>query len=162
MSTIIDAFQIQPIHRLENDGWKVTASSFEPGEGETEHCIDGDPATFWHSAYSASEPHHPHFLLLDLHKSVEISGIRYQGRPGNANGRVAKFAVYVSDDPKLGDEKEGRLGGMPILEGTFKNSEEPQIGWFGKKVKGRYLRFVALSEVNGKPWASVAECTPLR
>lgn len=154
--------KILPIHPLPNDGWKLTASSFEPGEGEPNHAVDGNSETFWHTAYSASEPHHPHFLLIDLNRSVELSGIRYQGRPGNPNGRVAKFAVYVSDDPKLGDEKEGRLGGMPILEGTFKNSEEPQIAWFGKKVKGRYLRFVALGEVNGKAWASVAELTPLR
>jgi len=154
--------KIQPVHPLRNGGWRLTVSSFEPGEGEPEHAIDGDPTTFWHSAYSASEPHHPHFLLVDLGKSVDLVGIRYQGRPGNPNGRVDKFAVYLSDDPKLGDEKEGRLGGMPILEGTLKNSDEPQVAWFGKSVKGRYLRFVALSEVNGKQWASVAELTPLR
>lgn len=154
--------KILPIHPLRNDGWKLTASSHEPGEGEPAHAVDGDPTTFWHSAYSASEPHHPHFLLLDLGKSVELSGIRYRGRPSNPNGRVAKFAVYLSDDPKLGDEKEGRLGGMPNFEGDFKNNEEPQVAWFGKKAKGRYLRFVPLSEVNGKPWASAAELTPLR
>jgi beta-galactosidase len=154
--------KIHPIHPLRNDVWKLTASSFEPGEGEPEHAVDGDPTTFWHTAYSASEPHHPHFLLYDLGKSVELSGIRYRGRPSNPNGRVAKFAVYLSDEPRLGDEKEGRLGGLPILEGEFKNTDEAQIAWFGKKVKGRYLRFVALSEVNGKAWASVAELTPLR
>lgn len=145
--------KIIPIRALKNDGWKASASSFETGEGEPANAIDGNPDTFWHSQYSPVEKDHPHELVLDLGKSLELNGVQYRGRPSNPNGRVAKYAVYVSDHEAT--------WGQAVAEGVFANTDKPQEAWFAKPANGRYLRFVALTEVNGGPWASVAELVPL-
>jgi len=153
--TVMMSFErIRPIYLLENKGWKVSASSFEEGEGEPGNAIDGNPDSFWHTQYTPNTPEHPHWLLLDLGASVELAGIRYRGRPGNVNGRVARFAVYVGDDPAKLDQV--------ALEGNFENNDRPQAVFFTEPRRGRYVKFVALSEVNGGPWASVAEIVPLK
>ena len=45
--------------------------------------------------------------------------------------------------------------------GTFPNTMTEQEVLFGTVVTGRFIRLVALSEVNGKPIASVAELNML-
>ncbi len=144
---------IRPIYPLDNNGWKVTASGFEPGEGEPENAIDTNPDTFWHTQYTPTTLRHPHWIQLDLGVSVELGGIRYRGRPTNVNGRVAKFAAYVGDDPE---------NLTLAYEGAFDNHSDPQAVFFAEAKRGRYVRLVALSEVNGGPWASVAELLPLK
>ena len=44
-----------------------------------------------------------------------------------------------------------------VAEGKFPNTEAQQKVGFGKVVTARYLRFTALSEVNGQDFASAAE-----
>lgn len=142
--------KISPVIRLDRKGWKIVgADSFEPGEGEPQNAIDGDPSTFWHTAYSAAEPKHPHEIVIDLGKRQDLAGLEYTARPGNPNGRVAKFEVYVSDDTKS--------WGAAVATGTMKNDDSRQRVAFASVASGRYVRFVALSEVAGKPWTSVGE-----
>lgn len=153
--TVMMSFdRIRPIYLLENKGWKVSVSSFEEGEGEAANAIDGNSDSFWHTRYTPDTPQHPHWLLLDLGSSIDLAGIRYRGRPSNVNGRVARFAVYVGDDPAKLDQV--------ALEGNFENHDRPQAVFFSEPRRGRYVKFVALSEVNGGPWASVAEIVPLK
>lgn len=133
---------------LSRDGWKVTASSFQPGEGSPDHVIDGDTGTFWHTRYSPSAPG-PHFLIIDTGKTAKIAGLTYVGREDGDNGRVREYEVYLSTD--------GANWGAPVARGRFENSADEQRATWSKPVSARYVKFVAVSEVNGRDFATAAE-----
>ena len=112
-------------------------------------AVDGDPHSFWHSRWSPDAPAHPHELVVDLGKTVEFNGVRYTARHWNENGRIADYEVYVSAD--------GKAWGTPVAKGRFENRDGRQDVRFAAPARARWLKLVALSEVNGKPYASVAE-----
>jgi hypothetical protein len=141
--------KMEPTLRINRRGWKVVSTdSFEPGEGEPANLFDGNPETFWHTAYSSGEPKHPHEVVIDLGASQELAGLEATARPGNPNGRIARYEFFVSSD--------GKSWGSPVATGTIANADTRQVVRFSP-VSGRFVKLVALSEVNGKPWASLAE-----
>lgn len=138
-----------PVYRLPQSELKIlTFDSEEPGEGLVGHLIDGDPATIWHTGYSDGVPKHPHFVVIDLGREVELSGIDYLPRQDQGNGRVGKFEIRAG---LVQDQLS------PVLQGTFKNSADLQRAMFTKPIKVRYVEFRALDEVKGNEWTSVAE-----
>lgn len=46
--------------------------------------------------------------------------------------------------------------GAAVASGTFNSDRTRKTVMFTRKT-ARYIRFVALSEINGQPWASIAE-----
>ncbi len=129
--------------------WKVTASSFEPGEGDPAHVVDGDTDTFWHSRFSPKETPRPHFLMIDTGKTSKISGLKYTGREDRDNGRVDEYEIYLSIDGQNWDQ--------PVAHGHFHNDSTEQTVTWPTSVAARYVKFVPLSEVNGREFSSVAE-----
>ena len=127
----------------------VSASAFEPGEGEPAHAVDGDPGTFWHTRWSGPEPKHPHWLVLDLGAPTKIAEVVCTGRYDSGNGRVRDYEVFVSAD--------GQTWGDPVAKGRLRDNEEPQSIALKSPATGRYLKFVALSESQGRPWTTIAE-----
>ena len=128
--------------------WKVTASSFEYGEGDPIHAIDDDINTFWHSRYLPSDAPRPHFLVIDTGKMAKISGLKYTGRQDGDNGRVDEYEISLSAD--------GENWGQPVATGHFHNDPDEQTVLWPTPVMARYVKFVAVSEVHGKPFSSVA------
>ncbi|RYG53825.1 hypothetical protein EON80_32325, partial [bacterium] len=47
---------------VNRSAWKATANNFEPGEGNPEHVLDGNPGTIWHSRYSPERLKPPHYI----------------------------------------------------------------------------------------------------
>ncbi|MBN9503748.1 MAG: DUF4981 domain-containing protein [Armatimonadetes bacterium] len=142
--------RIIPVIELNRKDWKIAfANSFEPGEGDPIHAIDGDPGTFWHTEYSKKEPKHPHELQIDLGSTMPIIAFEYLPRQGQSNGRLGGYEFYVSGD--------GKTWGSPISAGNFPNSPEAQRVFFKNTVSARYIRIVALTEVGGSDFASIAE-----
>ena len=82
-----------------------------------------------------------------------VSGFRYLPRQdGQIDGMVRRYSFYVSAD--------GQEWGQAVTTGTFpRGSAEQEVTFPGKE--GSLVRFVAHSEVNGKPWTSIAEITVL-
>lgn len=117
-------------------------------EGEAEHLIDGDPDTYWHTEYGLTLTKHPHTVDLDLGEVKTFRAIAYLPRQDNQNGRVAQYRFAVSDDAQ---------NWTTVAEGRFPNSSQRQKITLKEPVAARYLRFVALSEVNGQDFASAAE-----
>ena len=132
-----------------HDDWKITASSFQPHEGEPAHVLDGDPDTYWHTRWSPDNAPGPHFLTIDTGKPAKIAGLIYVGRQGMANGRAKQYEVYLSTD--------GQNWGQPVAHGRLRNEEDEQRVNWPQPVVARYVKFVALSEVEGRPIASAAE-----
>lgn len=136
--------------------WKlVSADSEQVDEGPAKNAIDGDPDTYWHTQYDPVMAKHPHQLIVDLGHEQSIGGFRYVPRQdGGVNGRVKKYAFFVSRD--------GQTWTGPVASGEFANTADPSSVKLKPAVKARYFKFVALSEVNGQPYATAAEIDVLR
>lgn len=127
---------------------KIRADSEAPGY-EAWRAMDGDPRTMWHTMFGATDPGHPHEIVLDLGAKREISGLSYLPRQGGGNGTIKDFELYVGDDLKN--------MGKAVLKGTFARRRSESVVKLGKEAVGRYVKLRAISEVNGRPWASIAE-----
>ena len=126
---------------------KVQVDSAAPGY-EGYRAMDGNPQTMWHTRFGDGETRHPHDIVVDLGGDYEISGIAYQPRPGAANGTIKDYEVYVSANAKK--------FGKPVAKGTLPKTDAETVITFPTVVKGRYVRVVALSEIAGRPWTSIA------
>ena len=127
----------------------VSASSFEPGEGDPAHAVDGDPDTFWHSRWSGTPAQPPHYLVIDFSKPLNVATVTYTARKDMANGHVKDYEIYLSDDPKV--------WGNAVAKGSFRRNAAEQAIRLAKPVKARYLKFVAVNEQSGQAFATVAE-----
>lgn len=132
-------------------GWSLVSVSSEETlaeDGSAANAFDGNPATYWHTKYSNGIDPYPHELVLDFGSLFAISGFNYVPRQNAPNGRVADYSLYFSRD--------GENWGPPVSEGTFRNSPSP-VSIVLPGLAARYVRFVALNDVNGLPVATVGE-----
>jgi PKD repeat protein len=133
-------------------GWTLKAVDSEETtneNGQAENAFDDNVATYWHTQWTGGSPPHPHEIQIDLGARFSMNGFRYLPRQdGGVNGRVKDYELYVSED--------GVAWGTPVATGTFVTDSAMKEVGFSSTV-GRYIRFRALSEVNGGPWTSVAE-----
>lgn len=138
---------------LNQANWTVVAFDSEETTGEDApaiYAIDNNPATFWHTAWKNSQPSYPHFIVIDLTKESTVAGFRYLPRQdGNTNGRIANFEFYVTNDLANWGTSE--------VSGKFSSGAGWKEAMFAQPVQGRYVKFVALSEINGNYYASAAE-----
>jgi hypothetical protein len=147
-------FELQPEGYLSKNNWTIVAESSEEGEwnyrAPSENAIDGNVGTIWHTEWYANKPAHPHFIVIDLGQQSVLSGFRYLPRQDdNQNGNIAKYEFYVSDD--ISDW--GNAG----AKGEFISGSAWKKVLFEQAETGRYVKLVALSEINGKDYTSVAE-----
>lgn len=135
----------------DKDQWTLVSTDSEETVGENGAAInafDGDTNTIWHTQWNGGSPTHPHELVIDLGGRYDLDGFTYTPRQSGTNGRIANYEFYTSND--------GVTWGNPVTTGTFANNASPQSATF-TPTAGRYIKLVALSEVNGNAWSSVAE-----
>jgi beta-galactosidase len=127
---------------------RVTASSFEPGEGEPENAIDGDPSTYWHSRWNPkADP--PHTLTLELREPQEVSRVKVVPRQDMANGRVREYELFLSED--------GQTWGEPASKGTMPNGQRDVMLLLDRPRRAKFVRLVVRSDHSGGNFAAVAE-----
>lgn len=129
---------------------KIRLSSFDSEQSgeEASNVLDGDKSTYWHTEWSPNEPDFPHEIVMKLDKTYGVSGLKYTPRQNAENGRIDEYEIYVTSDTLQ--------WGIPVKSGRFQNSTDDQMVLFDS-TGGEYVKFVALSEVNGNSWASAAE-----
>jgi len=127
---------------------KVLTDSEAPGY-ESYRAMDGDPRTMWHTFFGGGDLPCPHEIVIDLGKPYEISGFTYLPRVGGGNGTIKDYEFYVGDNAKK--------FGKPAVKGIFAKTNAENLVKLSAAVRGRYVRLRALSEVNGRPWTSIAE-----
>jgi hypothetical protein len=132
-------------------GAKVIEADSESSAGDhlAAHAIDGDPDTIWHTSWEPARDPLPHHLTIDLGREVTLKGITYLPGQDMSNGRIAQGEIYCSDDPASWAE--------PVARVKWPNTRALQTVYFKQPVKARYLKVVALAEVNGNPYTSIAE-----
>lgn len=112
-------------------------------------AFDGDPETIWHTRWSTGDDPYPHEIQIDMGQPYKVFDFTYLTRQDGENGRIKEYELYISENTEV--------WGDPVATGQFVNTAAPQTITFDLPVIGRYFRLVALSEVNGNPWASAAE-----
>jgi hypothetical protein len=128
------------------------------------NSFDGNPSTFWHTQWCPSIAPLPHQIAINLGATYNITGSTYLPRQdGCSNGWISQYQFYVSTD--------GVNWGSPVASGTFNYgtaktgcpgaSVPPAIQVLFPTTSGQYVRLVALSEVNGNQYASMAELSVL-
>ncbi|MFD7781497.1 TIM-barrel domain-containing protein [Streptomyces nojiriensis] len=141
---------------IDRSAWSlVHADSQETAaeNGAAARAFDGNPATFWHTAWSSAKPAPlPHEIQIDLGARCTVDGLGYLPRQdGGVNGRIGRYEVYVSDTTAD--------WGPPVASGTFADTAAAKTAALAPK-SGRYLRLKALTEAGGRgPWTSAAEIT---
>ena len=136
---------------ISNKDFKILkVSSENVGNGKfARNTIDGNANTIWHTQFSTEIKKHPHELIIDLGKEYTLKGIRLLARPDAGwNGTIKEVEISISNHP----EKFA----APLLKVALPKSKTPQ-DLKCDATKGRYVRVRVLSEINGGPWASLAE-----
>ncbi len=126
----------------------IGVDSAEPGS-EGVKAFDGNNVTLWHTKWSSGVTRPPHYIAIDLGKQYKLSAMHYLTRTdGPTNGTIKKYKLYISNDKSN--------WGTPVKEGEFTVKEGMNDVDFPETV-GRYVKLVALSEIDNKAWTSVAE-----
>jgi hypothetical protein len=136
---------------LSQRGAKVIQVSSEDranGHGAA-NVLDGGPATFWHSRWEPQSDPMPHELVIDLGRELTLRGITCLPRQDQSNGRIAQAEVFCSTN--------GESWGSAVGAALWSNSEKVQTIEFGQTTTARYLKLAIKSEVNGNPFAALAE-----
>ena len=121
---------------------------YDPGLAKM--SFDDDPSTIWHTRWSTGTDSLPHEIHFDLGQEYRLFTFAYKGRAEGSNGRVKDFELYLSNDTLD--------WGKPVYTGSFQNVSAPQtITLDSNGINARFMRFKALSEINGNPWTTVAE-----
>ena len=105
---------------LNRSAWTVTADSEETVDqvAPATAAIDGDNATFWHTAWApapddVNDAKLPHSLIVDLKTTQPIIGFSYLPRQSGANGRIKDWQFFIS--------KDGTNWGAAVKTGSFAN-----------------------------------------
>ncbi|MGI8907547.1 MAG: discoidin domain-containing protein [Candidatus Sumerlaeaceae bacterium] len=112
------------------------------------NAIDGDVETIWHTRWQPIADPMPHQLAIDLGREIVLKGFTYLPRQEMSNGRIADVDILCSVDNKDWDW---------IKSVKWPDSGELQSVQFKQPIKARYLKLVTKAEINGKPFASIAE-----
>jgi photosystem II stability/assembly factor-like uncharacterized protein len=136
---------------IPKDLWKLIYVDSEETNypGLAVMSFDGDAETIWHTRWSTGNDPYPHEMQIDLGDRYHLSKFEYLTRQDGENGRIKAYELYISDD--------SLNWGEPVATGNFVNTSAPQTVVFDSLETGRFMRIVALSEVNGNDWASAAE-----
>jgi len=135
---------------INKSAWKLVSVDSDHSGNEARLAFDGNTSTFWHTEYWGSEPSCPHTIVVNMVKTYQVTAFTYTARTdGNQNGMVKEYEVYLSLD--------GKTWGSPVVKGEFKNTTAIQVAPLAAPTAGRYLKFVAKSEINGNPWTSASE-----
>jgi hypothetical protein len=141
-TTLDGLFASRSTNTLQKLGAKIHAESEAPGY-EAALAIDDDPDTCWHTKWEPSPAPMPHELVVDFGREVTLAGITYLPRQDMANGRIAECELFAD--------------GSRVVSAKWPNTSELQTLRFNQPVTTHTLRLVIKSEVNGNPFASVAE-----
>ncbi|KAG5924214.1 hypothetical protein E4U53_003462 [Claviceps sorghi] len=132
--------------QLTPEGWSVTCDSYHSGN-ECAKVLDGNPKTFWHSAFDQQKM--PHQIVLDMGAVKNVNGLSALPRQDqNSNGMIAAHEVAVSQD---------NINWEVVASGTWYDGDRDNRFANFETRAARYVRLRALSEVNGRGWTSIAQ-----
>ena len=134
--------------------WKLVSVDSEEtigSAGSATLAFDDNASTIWHTQwYQVSPvPGLPHQIIIDMNDTLSLKGFRYLPRQdNNLNGTIKDYEFYVSIDNQNWQ--------LASKSSWAKTTEEKTVV-FSSPFQARYIKLVALSEVNGSVLSSCAE-----
>jgi hypothetical protein len=115
--------------------------------------LDGKTDTLWHSVEAKDEATKlPHSVTINFGKDVGLTGFTQTCRTGKGNGVIKGYSASVSNDGKTWTTVA--KGDFDYGDGTTAKVD------FSKPFKARYFKLTAISELNNRPFSSIAELDP--
>ncbi|MBP8606213.1 MAG: discoidin domain-containing protein [Phycisphaerae bacterium] len=134
---------------LDKSDWKILyTDSFQPGEGEAHHVIDGRTETYWHTNWQTNRKPFPHEIHVDFSTVYTLAGFRYLARQDSTNGRINAYEVSVSEDGQHW---------TTVKQGNLANTAQWQDILFDTPRTARFFKLTALNEHGKSYYASAAE-----
>lgn len=134
------------IKEYDRSNWEVIDYSdqqLDDGGGITS-ILDGNLNTFWHSSYNPLSPL-PHWIVIDMHNTNEISKIKLVRRMGNSDAQTAN--LYISDNA---------LEWNSIGQINFESGDTSLLVMH-QAIKGRYLKVEIIKSNHKDGCSSIAE-----
>jgi hypothetical protein len=128
---------------------RITMVDSEAPGHQAQNAIDDNPNTIWHTSWQPTPKPYPHEIQIELPEPIAIRGLKYTPRQDQSNGWISEYQVYVSND--------GKNWGKPCAAGTFEKGRSDNTILFEKPDTGKFVRFLALSGFDDKPFAAIAE-----
>ncbi|MBE7640018.1 DUF4959 domain-containing protein [Salegentibacter sp. BLCTC] len=112
----------------------------EERAGPKEDLIDGDPDTFWHSAWSSGVQPLPHWVQINFKEEKEIGAVKYRFRKNaDVSGRPSQFGLEISSDGENWERVWESRENLPVDD----NSREYKIN-FDENYSSSYFRVMFL------------------
>ncbi len=146
---------MKPEGEVSKEDWKLVSVDSEETNGYgAALAFDDNTSTMWHTQWNITpKPSHPHTLIIDMNQTIGILGFSYLPRQDNTwNGTIKEYEFYVSED---------KVTWTKVASGSWEKTFDLKEEFFATTVQARYLKLVALSEVNGSVFASCAELSVL-
>lgn len=141
------------VHNLTID--MVDAWTQESSEGPLANLIDGDPSTYWHSAWSANVEPLPHWIKIVFEEEKKIGGFDYTFRqPSGITDRPNHFDFQVSDNGTDWTTVWESQPGLPV-----EPVEELQTLTFGENFSSRHFRIRILDTYGSRDWTHMSTIT---
>ena len=143
------------VNRLSRTGWTLNyIDSEQTPKSPGIAAFDGNSNTFWQNRNQSSSASLPHEIQINLGTIQNISGFQYLPRQDLSTvGNIGNYEFYVSLD--------GVAWGSPVASGTFTRTMVEKLVSFTPK-SGQFVRFRALTEINGGSTTCVAELNILQ
>jgi hypothetical protein len=138
---------VVPVERIHVSSQQLSTDSEEPGDGEVVNVMDGNVDTYWHTTWSQKEDEYPHWVAIKFPNQESIRKVRFLQRQNQENGRISRAAI----ETKVGDKW------VSVHEITLRNTTDWIEVQLETPIVTNEIRVVAISEVGGHNWASLAE-----
>ncbi len=117
----------------------------ETTEGPKENLVDGDPATYWHSAWSSNVAPLPHWIQVNFDEPQEMGAIKYWFRQNSSTaGRPQQWGLAVSEDGVNWTRVWESDPDLPITDNTKEYALD-----FGQNYTSKYFRVLILQDEAG-------------
>lgn len=140
----------QIIHTLTID--MIDAWTQETSEGPKESLIDGNTATYWHSAWSAGVEPLPHYIQIIFPEETLIGGFNYTFRqPSGISDRPNHWDIQISSDGETWESVWESATDLPV-----EPVDEMQTLEFGQNFSSRYFRIRILDTYDSRDWTHLS------
>jgi|26BtaG_2_1085354.scaffolds.fasta_scaffold01302_3 hypothetical protein len=117
----------------------------ETSEGPKSNLLDGDPSTYWHSAWSSGVAPLPHWIQINFDEPTDLGAIKYWFRNNSdTRGRPTQWGLETSEDGVTWERVWESNANLPITDNTVEHS----VG-FDKNYTATHFRVMILANASG-------------
>lgn len=139
-------------YKFDRSGWTVTVSDETASDGGGKDAIiDDKPDTWWHSNYTDGNTPLPHWAVIDMESSKEMSKIEVYRRPGTTDTKSVEIYIGNSPDANATDW-------IQLVTGVFGDGDSLELPVPASidTNQGRYMK-ILLPDSNREPFTNIAE-----